>query len=77
VNHFYAHAPVGEPAVSLNDHNPADPFAVVRLGDGWDFTTHDPGYCRRVAAAWTAAADLLEAARQRAPQHQADREAEQ
>jgi hypothetical protein len=79
VNHLYAQTTPAEPQVNLNQHNPADPFAVIRFGDGWDFTSHDPAYCRRVAQAWTTAAELLEAAHRPVPEPQpeADREAGQ
>jgi hypothetical protein len=62
VNRFYAHADSGEPTVHLNNHDPADPFAAVYLGDDWYVTSKDPGWCRRVASAWTHAAELLESA---------------
>ena len=65
-NRFYSHPdPVDEPKANVNEHNPADPFAVVDFG-GCDFTSTDPAWCRRVAAAWSEAADLLEAAQARA-----------
>jgi hypothetical protein len=62
-NRFYAHAEAGEPAAKLNDYDPANPFAVIYFGDGWDFTSTDPDWCRRVAAARTKAADLLDVSR--------------
>jgi hypothetical protein len=63
MSHFYAHADAGEPAVTINDYDPGQPFAVVSFGTTWDITTSDPGWCRRVAAAWNSAATSLEAAR--------------
>jgi hypothetical protein len=63
INRFYAHAEAGEPAAKLNDYDPANPFAVIYFGRDWDFTSRDPDWCRRVAAAWTKAADLLDASR--------------
>jgi len=63
MNRFYAHAQAGEPDVYLNDHDRSNPFAVVRFGDDWDFTTRDPQWCRRVATTWTRAAELLEGQR--------------
>ena len=65
MNHFYAHAEAGEPTARLNDHHPADPFAVVDLGGDLYFTSKDPQWCRRVAASWTLAAELLEQATER------------
>jgi lambda repressor-like predicted transcriptional regulator len=67
----------GEPEVRLTQHDRARPFAVIRLGDQRKFTSHDPAYCRRVAQAWTKAAELLETARQRGadPQPEQDRKA--
>jgi hypothetical protein len=62
MNSFYAHADAGEPTVHLNNHDPADLFAVVYLGDDWHVTSKDPHWCRRVATAWTHAAELLESA---------------
>lgn len=62
MNRFYAHTEAGEPTVRLNDYDPADPFVVVDFGGDWDFTSKDPRWCRRVAAAWTQAAQLLEQA---------------
>ena len=67
MNHFYAHADAGEPAVRLNDRNPEEPFVVVDFGSDWDFTSHHPDWCRRVASTWTAAADLLDAAQAAEP----------
>jgi hypothetical protein len=77
VNHLYARTTPAEPRVDLSQHNPRDPFAVIRFGHGWDFTSHDPAYCRRVAQAWTTAAELLETAGQPSahPQLEQDREA--
>ena len=62
MNRIYTHAQAGEPNAHLNDHNPADPFVVVGFGADWDFTSKDPHWCRRVAATWTHAAELLEQA---------------
>jgi hypothetical protein len=62
-NRFYAHAEAGEPAAKLNDYDPANPFAVIYFGNDWDFTSRDPDWCRRAAAAWTKAAELLDASR--------------
>ena len=79
MNHFYTHADAGEPAVRLNQHDPARPFAVITFGDDRDFTSKDPAYCRRAAQAWTTAAELLEPALRHAAelQHDPDREAGQ
>ena len=65
MNHFYAHAEAGEPTARLNDHHPADPFAVVDVGGDLYFTSKDPQWCRRVAASWILAAELLEQATER------------
>jgi len=65
MNRIYTHAQAGEPNAHLNDHNPADPFVVVGFGADWDFTSKDPHWCRRVAATWTQAAELLERASER------------
>jgi hypothetical protein len=62
MSHFYAHADAGEPAVTINDYDPAAPFAVVSFGATWDITSTDPDWCRRVARAWDTAASALEAA---------------
>ncbi len=63
MNHLYAHAEAGEPEARLNHVRPDDPFVVVAFGADWDFTSKDPSWCRRVAAAWTRAAELLESVR--------------
>ncbi len=62
MNRFYAHAEADEPAVRLNEGDPADPFVVIDFGSNWDFTSRDPRWCRNVAAAWAQAAPLLERA---------------
>jgi hypothetical protein len=65
VNHAYVHVHPGEPVARLNHHDPASPFAIVDFGGNWYHTSEDPAWCRRVAAAWTHAAELLESATQR------------
>jgi hypothetical protein len=62
MNHAYVHVHPGEPIARLNRNDPASPFAVVDFGGDWYHTSEDPAWCRRVAAAWTHAAELLESA---------------
>lgn len=66
MNHAYVHVHPGEPVTRLNHHDPASPFAVIDFGGNWYHTSEDPAWCRRVAAAWTHAAELLESAIARA-----------
>ena len=60
VSHAYVHVHPGEPVARLNHHDPASPFAVADFGGDWYHTNEGPAWCRRVAAAWTRAAELLE-----------------
>ena len=76
MNRFYAHAEAGEPAVHLNDSNPARPFVVVQFGEDWDFTSRDADWCRRVADTWATAAELLQPGAAARRQHENARQAE-
>ena len=56
----FSRGDASEPEVDLNPGAKSGaPFAVIDYG-AVDFTTRDPAWCRRVAAAWTRAAELLE-----------------
>jgi hypothetical protein len=65
MNHACARTNGGESALRPSQHNPARLF--TRLGDDWDFTSHDSDFCRRTASAWNRAVDLLDTFREPAP----------